>query len=1304
MKRILLHILLASSLYCWSQSTDRISFSHLTVNDGLSQNSVVHIDQDSSGYMWFATQDGLNRYDGRQFKTYPLQFEDITQDRYSLLGQLSFGPNDEIYALAKGGVLYKYSPTRDEFDNEEAIEDLSCIHLDADGKLWMGTTQGELYYKTTYIQDPIRLPGSYFITRIKTIKDEIWASSDNSIYTVDQKNKSGQWLLSLQDQDALINDFEMDSSGNLWVSTYNNGVYFKTEDGAIRLASEVFEGFELPEGIKLERMLIDSNDNVWLATYGQGVYLWNSKAEQLRHFLPVNYDPNSLNYRDVISLYEDHTGIVWLGTDGGGLNYYDKDLLKFDGIVQSEAPRFANIDVCRAIAVDQTGRIWIGTSGKGLTAYHPQQKKYNGYKTEFNRSKGLPSDRVMSLLAIENRLFIGFQEAGLALLDLNNPQRGFNWLSDPRNPKLEIGTIWSIVQNGSNEQLWLATREQGLILVDFQGEILEQYTHDPQDPQSLPEDNVRAIQLTEQGELWIGTENEGVARLKNGGNHFERYYSLRYANVKSIYSHDDRLWIGTNGNGLFKLDLNSNTEAQFTTADGLPNNVIYGIIPDENNNLWLSSNRGITKVTQTEFDYPNFESYTIFDGLQSLEFNTGAHFRDAQSNTLYFGGLQGVNWFKPQQIRKNSTPPKTTIAQIELHHQPISLEKDMEFKADDNSFTFHFASLHFAQPGRNEFKYKLINHDEDWSAPTTNNLINYTNLTKGDYTFQVISSNYDGVWNNKPSEFAFTILPAWYESNLAKLLYVIFGLLLIYATYRYFKWRWQMQYQLDLEHREAERLKELDELKTRLYTNVAHEFRTPLSLISGPIKQLLKANSDQPEQRELLQIVDNNSQRVVSLADELLELSRLKDGAVRLNIKPHDLDAQLHDLIIPFKGHSGREQVSLEHRLDTFGMQAYDSDVLSKIILNLLSNAFKYAKQGTTIQVVAKHQDNQLHFEIENQSERINQQNIEKLFERHHREHDELPGSGIGLSLLKELVELTQGSVSATTTTNNGVQFRVVMPLTPTAQIPKEQTEIQTSLLKQKTNKEAPVILIAEDDRELLGYTASLFEKQGFEVITVNNGNDAITLGIEKIPDLVLSDIRMPGQDGLQVLAALKANEKTNHIPVFMLTAQAGADDKLAGLELQADAYITKPFDPQLLLQQVKNELNAIERLREKFQSKGRLTKSPTAPRGSQQQFVNRLSELLKKNLTQPDFNAAKLAEDLGMSRMQLHRKLKAVTGVSAQELLLSERLGMAHDLLSQSDLNVSEIAYSCGFNTPSYFSRCFKEKFGSTPAEYRKK
>ena len=700
------------------------------------------------------------------------------------------------------------------------------------------------------------------------------------------------------------------------------------------------------------------------------------------------------------------------------------------------------------------------------------------------------------------------------------------------------------------------------------------------------------------------------------------------------------------------------------------------------------------------------ENYTIFDGLQSLEFNTGAYFKDPFSNTLYFGGLQGVNWFNPDDINKNSKAPLTAISMMEMHHEKVAFTPNMEFKAGENSFTFHFASLHFAQPERNQFKYMLENYDTDWSATTTNNLINYTNLPKGDYTFKLISGNYEGVWNEVPASLSFTILPAWYESNLAKLLYVVFGFLVILFTYRYFKWRWQMQTQLALEQQEAVRLKELDELKTRLYTNVAHEFRTPLTLISGPIKQLLRSKTEKPEDRELLEMIDHNSKRVVSLADELLELSRLRDGAVRLNIETHDLDAQLNDLIMPFKGYSGRPDLSLSHDLASFGRRAYDEDVLSKIITNLLSNAFKYASDNSQIQINAREKDSNLVFTIANASEKINSWNIEKLFDRHYRQHENLPGSGIGLSLLKELVELSKGSVSSTINAENKVEFTVALPL----EEPKESgtiitnTAVDLQISQNGNSQEAPLILITEDDVELLDYTAKLFQKNGYKTITATQGKEAIKLATESIPDLIITDIRMPVQDGLEVLKTLKAADSTNHIPVFLLTAQAGIKDKLAGLELQADAYITKPFDPKLLLQQVKNELAAIDRLKEKFKTGDRLVNNPKLARTDQQPFIDRLTAVLQNSLAKPDFNASGLASELGMSRMQLHRKLKAVVGHSAQELLLNERLATARELLQTSELSVSEVAYTSGFNTPSYFSRCFKEKYELSPVEFRKK
>lgn len=1072
---------------------------------------------------------------------------------------------------------------------------------------------------------------------------------------------------------------------SMWLGTFGNGLFYKSVNAN---KFKRFNHSKLPQNLNIQDLLIDKNDRLWIATYGEGAYLLDIGNGTVQHFVANKNNPYALHYDDVLSLYKDFTGTIWLGTDGAGLSYYDKHLKKFNVVTNRQTPENVHVDVVRAIAVDDDKAMWLGTSGKGLTFVSKETDRFKTYTTE---NSELSSDRIMSLYYQDKELWIGHQNGGLQVMEKDGAIKTIE--------KLMKQTIWKIYPN-TTDQFWLCTRDNGLILFDSKSGIVDQITTDNS---KLTSNNIRTIERGKDQHFWIGTEDKGLFLLKTKSNAIEKIDSIP-DKIKSLYFDGKTLWVGTNGNGLKAYHISENTVDTYGKESGLPNLVIYGILPGTKNSLWLSSNKGIFEFTFSN-GKPQVEVYENYSGLQAFEFNTGAYFK-ANDGTLYFGGLEGVNWFNPSELTLNSAKPKTVISKVEVFDKEKPLVPDATYKHNQNTITFTYAGLHFSQPERNQYKYQLVNHDDDWIDAGNRNTAHYTNLPPNEYTFKVISSNYDSVWNKTPVTYSFSILKPWYLTTTLKIIYVLFGCFLLFSLYQYLIFRWEMKTQLRLEHAETERLKKLDEFKTKLYTNISHEFRTPLTLISGPIDHQLSKQDLTTGDRKELNLVKQNANRLLNLVNQMLDLSMIDSGQLRLKVSEGNLNILLKQIVAAFQYKSDERKIQIVHSINNLEHVWFDTDILEKITSNLLSNAIKYAPLESEIIFDANEQNDAMVLSIINVNNSLNQKDFGKLFQRFYQDDSNSEGVGVGLALVKELVTLSKGSIIANNIDSNKLQFTVTLPIHKDA---FQSSELQAAISKvdlveekmSKTNRDldAAVLLIVEDDTDIRNFITSIF-KDSYEIIQAKNGDIGIQKALDKIPDVIISDIMMPIKDGIALCNELKYNELTSHIPIILLTAKVGEENEIQGLRTGADAYITKPFNSEKLKLRVEKLIENRQQLKNYF-SKDYTINPKMAITSTESEFLTRLKSVLETHITNPEFSTDQFAEAMQMSRTQLHRKLKAIVGMSSSEFIRSQRLKLSLPLLSKSDATISEIAYQIGFNTPSYFIKCFKEIYGCTPNEY---
>jgi ligand-binding sensor domain-containing protein/signal transduction histidine kinase/DNA-binding response OmpR family regulator len=1325
---LLICIFYICSLYPQSQ----ITFRQLSVKEGLSQNSTVSITQDSTGYLWIATQDGLNKYDGRKFNILPYSFVDITKPEYSNLGKVYTDRQGEIWIIPQNRIPHKLNKQTGSFEPLPIIEDASVIFQDENFNTWFGTYTSGVFVlrKNESIPQQVISPDEIEGTVYNIVEDllgNLVLAKDNELLLYDPKNKKLKKvaLHTIYGEPIIANfsDIVFDKEGTEWVSTFGEGLYFKKQE------NKYYERIYLPDftdplpfDLNITDLHFDKKNRLWMATYGSGLYMVDFNQKKINHFEVEKNNPKTLHYNDVLCIYEDYSGTLWFGTDGAGLSYYDEYLEKFNSLTNYQTPENINIDVVRALVVDQNKAVWVGTSGKGLTRYEPLTNSWQSFKSDNPSNNRIKSDRIMSLLVdIDNDLWIGSQGSGLSILDSQG--RFEHYSSDSRIP-LSAETVWDIFEDDEGNY-WLATREQGLVLFDKKHGELKKYKTRFEKLEGPPGNNIRVIAKGNNGTLWLGTEEEGIASFNPVTEKFIWYQyseagnSITSNNIKSLYEDSNSvLWIGTNGGGLNALDIDQNTFYSYTNEDGLANNVIYGILPDEENNLWLSSNKGITKFTPSESleNSPEIVNYANYDGL-ATEFNTGAYYKDISGN-LYFGGLEGYYWFKPNQLEENNVLPKTTITNLEIFDESHPLVQNLDLKHDQNTLTFTFSSLQFSLPEKNQYQYRLMNYDQEWVQSENSNFARYSQLPPREYNFQVKSSNYDGVWNENPVGYKFSIRAPWYWTTLAKAIYLMLLLACIYGFYSYLKWRLRMRLNLQLQQEEALRLKRLNDFKSKLYTDVSHEFRTPLTLISGPVDAKLSEGSLSDADFANFSMIKRNTNRLISLVDQLLHLAKLEKGKLKLKIAQGDLGLFLGMLGSSFDYKAKLKNINYEVDISALKDAWYDEDVIEKIVTNLLSNAFKHGLDGGICRFEATSKNQSLHLSVKNTTSPKTSLEIEKLFTRFYQQDDFSEGAGVGLSLVKELINLNQGKISVQMESENSIQFQVHLPIAkeafpkvnqieistethkPIGSIISESIDMNPNALENSNKEELPILLVVEDHKEVRQFIKSVW-KSKYQVFEAKDGRQGIEKALEVIPDLIITDVRMPICDGIELCNTLKTDERTSHIPIILLTAGIGEEQELNGLRSGADDFVTKPFKLAVLQTKVENFIAIRQSLRDRYSQEVVLKAKDIALTPTDVQFFDRVQKVLDEQLSNPDFNSEMFCTAIGMSRMQLYRKLMAFTGLSTSAFIRSQRLKQAVQILTTSDASINEVAYTVGFNTPSYFIKCFKETYKKTPLEY---
>ena len=1336
-----------------------LKFKNFSLKEGLSQSSVLCILQDKKGFLWFGTRDGLNKYDGNEFKI----FRRNSQDSKSLSSNFI----KTLYEDSKGNLwvgtidgLNKFNLKTNSFERyvidtkKKGFDhfEIWSIVEDENEYLWLGTSLGikkidtkkDVFVEAVYNESDKNIFNAPTRSLLMTSNNELWVKTTKHIGLYSLKTKAikyypypGNYLAEQHKNNVSV--LYQDKEKNIWLG-FKNGLALFNKD------IDSFEFFSLKtqkkEAIKddVRSICEDYQGNLWVGTYN-GLYVLNQKKDSISHLIHDQNNPNSLCQNSIYKIYQDIKGDIWIGTYAGGISYYDRSYDIFKHFYSGANNTKLNYKVVSSIIEDENNNLWIGTEGGGINVYNKETGIFKYYTNNPNNSNSLSANNVKAMIKDHaDNLWIGTHDEGLNFL--NPKKRPFKFKKykndSDNNNGLSNNRIISLFEDYENN-IWIGTSGGGLNVLNNKTNTITRI----EDTLGIAGNIIYKIAKTSnKNELLVGGSN-GLAKINIKTKQLSKIDYLKEndlqvsVGVLSIYEDNNKnLWIGTDGEGLYYYKTTSKT-IKFDTTKGLPNDVIYGIVPDNNKHIWLSTNYGLSRIHIESFQIKNFNDS---DGLQSNEFNYGAYLKNKKGELL-FGGANGFNIFNPNEIIENSFVPPVSITSFKVNNKPYLNITDttdlITLKHDQNVFNFEFVALSYSQPNKNQYAYKLEGFDEAWNFIGNKKSATYTNLDHGDYIFKVKASNNDELWNEKGAEIKIAILPALWQTWWAYLIYLIslIGVFMIIRKYSLI--RIKERNELKQERFEKERIEEVNKLKLELFTNISHDFRTPLTLILGPLERLLKTENNKDSFIDKQhRIMYRNASTLMELINQLLDFRKSESGKLLLSASKSNIVPFVNDIKLAFDELAKAKNIDFSLASTSDDIEVwFDQTKLKKIIINLLSNAFKFTSNGGIIVLdisVAKKSkkkktDSYVKLRVTDNGRGIPKVNKKFIFDRFYQ-LGERSGTGIGLSLAKNLIELHKGTIKVNSSENSGTSFAVKLPL-GNAHLRREQKVENIELVQdnnmfnlekaayvgkgviaqqeQTQDQDKPIdkslasILIVEDNLEVRTFVKSIFLNK-YNIFDAENGEKAIEIARANDIDLIISDVMMPIMDGLEMCNEIKTNIKTSHIPVILLTAKTSQEVQKSGYQIGADAYITKPFDVNILEVRVINLLKSRKSLIAKFKKDIILQPKELTVTSSDEIFLKKAIDIVEQNISNSEFSIVKFINEMGTSRSVLYRKLKALTDQSISEFIKTIKLKRAAQLISKSDMYISEIAFDLGFNDLKHFRKSFKNAFNALPSEYR--
>ncbi|MDH5826909.1 hybrid sensor histidine kinase/response regulator transcription factor [Sphingobacterium faecium] len=1318
-----------------------LSFEHFTIKSGLSSNTVFSTYRDSYGFLWVGTEDGLNRFDGNTFKVYRYNADVEPGLKSNHITALCEDAAGRVWIGTNGGSLSYYDRRLDKIVSYDKHADgkwlstaITTINTDIAGNIWVGSYGGLFIINVKDIHKP--LDARYINIEKKFLKmtsryifrdsqGRMWIAAENKIYQFtsnlkESKSYPVQHLLKSDKQLLELTCIEEDEQKRIWVSALD-GLVYKSDN------EEQFSLFQASVGVQLGSKRIysiakDMKGGLWIGT-DNGLGVLKTENFELNIF---NRDPRnfkSISHKSIRSIYHDKFGIYWVGTLHGGLNKFDVNINQFNlKTIDNLENGKKEINMITSF-LPYNNNVVVGTDGGGLYLYNRSLDKLSTIPT---------GDKDMIVLALKNGdhqedIWMGTFGKGVIRYNLETKSRT-HYLTGTGKNQLNNSEVFSLEKDIYGD-MWVGTNGGGINVIQVKDGIIKKFRRSDKpkvDEISPSTDYIRAIKRDNKGQMWVGTYGAGIF-VYNSFTRKTIYYDktsngLPNNYVLSLYTDKlGNIWAGTNGNGVGLLQQGSDQFKTLSEEEGLINDVVQSIVEDDFGKMWFSTNKGVSCYDPLQKTFKNY-SYSV--GLQEGAFMKGAGLA-LSDGEVYFGGQEGFNHFYPKNLKVNNNTSKPVLTELKIDNKIIVPSKgsalseslvtaqEIELKYKQN-FSIAFAALNLTVSEDNQYEYRLKGFDENWIKAGKEHVAYYTNLNPGEYIFEVRASNNDGVWDEDIRSIRVYVAPPFWLTGYA---FVIYGILLLSGLY-WLKGRGvrklKQKFILEQERRDADNLHQLDQMKIKFLTNLSHEFRTPISLITGPIEILLVKEKDK-ETSQQLALIKRNAHRLLNLVNQLLDFRKMEENELKLHNTEADLVAFVRDMYDSFSDMAIQKEINYRFiTCEDYVITAFDHNKIERIIFNLLSNAFKFTDKGGNISVHIQLVEVQevgdkikVKIEIKDDGIGIPKESHEAIFDSfyQHDTQDSIlnQGSGIGLSIAESFVKMYGGEILVESEPGYGSSFSFDL-LLEKMEISKDQVVESVTCVEQNFVdphiRLRPVVLIIEDNDDFRGFLKSRLDPL-YQTFEAENGQEGWQKALFHHPDIIISDVQMPIMNGLELTQKLVRDKRTKHIPIVLLTASRVDNGLVCGLESGAVDYISKPFDTAVLLAKVNSLLLLNQAFKDAYSKQLSFVSPEVEVRSEKERFLQNVFEYVHENLDNPQLSVELLSTHLSISRTSLYNRLLEFSGMSPVDFIRSVRLERAASLLENNSNTISEIAYETGFSNPNYFTKVFKAKYKMTPSEY---
>lgn len=1328
-------------------------FSNLSVKDGLSQLHVTSIYQDRLGYMWFGTRNGLNRFNGNTFEIYWNRADDlesissnsitcITEDAQN---KIWVGTENGLNCLNPSGHGFKryYFPDETGSSNNR----ITSLCSDQRGRLWVGTISGMFIYQEkgdSLQRVNIRGIESNSISTILEKDSYLYlATSTNGLLLYDPEKKQVVRSYRMNSTDFpipsdYIKDIHIDKKGNLWLGTYKDGVC------VIKIKSGEVVRYTTSNGLSdnsIRCVKESPAGEMWIGTFN-GLNIVNPVTNRILQYTHDN--KGSLSHHSIFSILFDRTQTIWIGTYAGGVNYCNPYGHLFD-FYDPSAILNANLGILGP-TVEYDGTLYITSEGGGLLAFDLEKQTFQRFTLAGNATERMKN--VFKTIYLDgNRLLCGTSQGEVYEFSPHSHRFSLIYQTTDQKPIYHIGRSYS-----GELIIGAISTHEGLVFLSEKNQTAQ--THFPVKGQKDAHfSHVICVCEVDNDVFLIGTKSDGLYCYDRINHTLLTYNQTNGLPAKFISSiqkdRSGRIWIGSTDGGLSEFILSTGQFITYNENNGLLNNQVCKIVEGNDNSLWISMLNGVSNL---DLRTRNIINYSHESGIQVQEFSLGAGTR-LSNNRIFFSGNNGFTLFNPNEIITNPNIPPIILDKLYINNQLIrplgedgilqenlATQKSITLRYDQTNFTVEYCGLNYIFNNKNQYAYKLEGFDKEWNEVGNRRTAYYTNIPAGKYKFIVKGSNNDGIWNEDGAMLEITVLPPLWKTWWAYALNIALIIGLIAFIIRYFTEKKRLQNDIKMKLMEAEVHEEFYQERNRLFTHFSHELRTPLTLIIAPLDEFIQKDEPIEDIRYKARLMLRNAQRLLRIVDNLMDLQKNESGTMKLRVSENDIIKFTNEAITSFRDLALYRNIHLKFKHTADHQQVwFDWNLLEKVYFNLLSNAFKNVPDGGIVEVdltvkslselarilperLNKYKDAgicYLAISIQDNGIGIAPNELEKIFRPFYQiaqNERSKSGTGIGLSLSKAIVEMHNGVVWAENVpTASGAIFNFVLPMDRSYFNPEnivKSTENEaivafdvevpdTDSEPGKQYKKQSTVLVVEDNRDLNNYICSCLSDR-YNVVGVTNGQEALAKAIILLPNLIITDFMMPKMNGTELIYALRKDMNTSHIPIIMVTALAAADDIKEGYAAGADDYITKPFDASILKVRVDNLIHSREKLKELYSKNFSLESLGVDVTSVDEKFMHKLYDTLQQNITNSDLNLDSFCKELGLSKSNLYRKIKQITGYSPNEFIRNFRLEAAAKMLKETDMTITEVYCAIGYNSPAYFSNCFKALYGVSPSEFK--